>query len=178
MSSKSAQDLMERAYSLGFEYEKKYGGCAQCVLAALQDVLALRNAETDAIFKSATSLAGGVGSEGDGHCGAYSGGVLMLGYTIGRERENFADPEGVRQKTNALVQELHMRFIERYGTVICHSIHRKIFGRPYYLVDEEERSKFYEAGAHEDKCTAVVGEAARWTIQILSDAGYLSKVPN
>jgi len=173
MDGVNHQELAEKAYSSGFEYEKQYGGCAQCVIAALQDVLELRDEASDAVFKAATSLEGGVGCEGDGHCGAYSGTVMMFGYIIGRERGNLADPEGIRKQTNALAQALHKRFIERYGTVICHGIHRNIFGRPYYLRDSAEIEKFKEAGAHVDKCTAVVGQAARWAVEILFEAGRL-----
>ncbi|GAJ17034.1 unnamed protein product [marine sediment metagenome] len=32
-------DLANKAYKLGFEYEKIYHGCAQCVIAAVQDTL-------------------------------------------------------------------------------------------------------------------------------------------
>jgi C_GCAxxG_C_C family probable redox protein len=165
------QELAEKAYLSGFEYEKRHSGCAQCVIAALQDVLELRDEASDAVFKAATSLEGGVGCEGDGHCGAYSGAVMIFGHIIGRDRDKFADPEGVRKQTNALAQTLHKRFIERYGTVICHGIHRSIFGRPYYLRDSTEIEKFKEAGAHVDKCTAVVGQAARWAVDILFEAG-------
>lgn len=159
--------LAEKAYCLGVEYEKQYSGCAQCVIAALQDVLELRSEGSDAVFKAATSLDGGVGCEGDGHCGAYTGGVMIFGYAIGRERDNFADPERIRQQTNTMAQALHERFIDRYGTVICHGIHRKVFGRPYYLKDPDEKEKFREAGAHVDKCTEVVGLAAKWAVEIL-----------
>jgi C_GCAxxG_C_C family probable redox protein len=178
MNEADQLQLAEKAYSSGFEYEKQYSGCAQCVIAALQDVLELRNEGSDAVFKAATSLEGGVGREGDGHCGAYSGAVMMFGYIIGRERNNFVDPESIRKQTNALTQMLHERFIERYGTIICHGIHRNIFGRPYYLRDSTESDKFREAGAHVDKCTAVVGETARWAVEILFEAGKIQQKPN
>ena len=173
MNGANQRRLAEKAYHSGFDYEKQYGGCAQCVIAALQDVLELRDKASDAVFKAATSLEGGVGCEGDGHCGAYSGAVMMFGHVIGRGRDNLADPESIREQTNALAQALHKRFLERYGTVICHGIQRNIFGRPYYLKDSTERAKFRAAGAHVDKCTAVVGEAARWAVEILFEAGEL-----
>jgi C_GCAxxG_C_C family probable redox protein len=165
--------LMEKAYTLGFEYEKTYRGCAQCSFAALQDALDLRNPQTDAIFKSASGLSGGVGSEGDGHCGAYSGAVMLMGYIVGRERDNFADPQEIRKLTDSLAQALHAEFIEAYGNIICHGIHRKIYGRPFYLRDTDEKEKFDQAGAHTEKCPAVVGDAARWAVKILYENGYL-----
>ncbi len=173
MTGDRLRSLMDRAYKLGYEYEQTYMGCAQCVYAALQDALGLRNAGTDAVFKSATALAGGTAIEGDAGCGAYSGGVMMMGTIVGRERDDFADPDGVRYRTSDMARALHQRFIDAYGTVICHGIHRKIFGRPFYIVDPDERAKFDEAGAHTEKCPNVVGEAARWTVEILNENGYL-----
>jgi C_GCAxxG_C_C family probable redox protein len=165
--------IVKEAYNLGFKYEKEYLGCAQCVFAALQDSLGLRNRDSDLVFKAATALAGGVGSETDGHCGAYSGGVMMFGHLLGRERDNFKDPEGIRLKTAQLAQQLHKNFIDEYGTVICRGIHTSIMGRPFYLRDPDERRKFDEAGGHLDKCTSVVGNAAAWSAGILLDAGLV-----
>lgn len=165
--------LYKTIYDLGFAFERDYRGCAQCVIAALQDGLKVRNRDTDTIFKSATALAGGVAQETDGHCGAYSGGVMMISYFIGRERDNFADPEKIRAKTSALASRLHKRFIDAYGTVTCGHIHTKTMGRPFYIKDPEELAKFDAAGAHTDKCTSVVGMAARWTAEILDEAGLL-----
>ena len=167
MKSKNPKDRAATAYELGFSYEKEYRGCAQCVIAALQDAFEIRNAETDAIFKSATALAGGVAQETDGNCGAYTGGAMMIGYHIGRERDNFADPEKIRMRTSALTSELHARFIEEFGTVTCREIHTRIMGRPFYIKDPDELKKFDEAGAHADKCTRVVALAAQWTAEIL-----------
>jgi hypothetical protein len=48
---KSKAEMLDKAYKLGKEYEKTYRGCGQCVIAALQDALEIRN---DDIFKSAT----------------------------------------------------------------------------------------------------------------------------
>ena len=173
MSDIDKKALQQKAYELGFAYERDYGGCGQCVFAALQDVLDLRNDVTDGIFKSATALAGGVALEGDGHCGAYSGAVMMMGYIVGRERDKFDDPERIRRSTMTLARKLHDKFLEHYGAVVCHLIHRRIFGRPYYLLDPDSYKKFEEAGAHDDKCTSVVGEAARWTIDILQEEKYI-----
>ena len=143
------------------------------MIAALQDGLKIRNRDTDAIFKCATALAGGVAQETDGHCGAYSGGVMMIGYFIGRERDNFGDPNKIRSQTAVLASLLHARFIKEYGTVTCARIHTAIMGRPFYIKDPDELVKFDAAGAHTEKCTSVVGKSARWTAEILDEAGFL-----
>jgi C_GCAxxG_C_C family probable redox protein len=167
------ENTFQKAYELGFSYEREYKGCGQCTFAALQDALEVRNSDTDAIFKAATGFAAGVAQQIDGSCGAYVAGAMMLGYLIGRRRDNFTDPEKTRFKTFAIVSKLHRKFIEEYGTVTCGSIHTKIMGRPFYIKDPDELRKFDEAGAHTDKCTRVVALASRWTAEILADEGLL-----
>jgi hypothetical protein len=96
---------------------------------------------------------------------------MMIGYLLGRERDDFEDRGGANGRVGNLVRRLHQRFLAEYGTVTCHGIHRKIFGRPFYLKDPEEAAKFDAAGAHTDKCPAVVGHAAQWTLEILDAEG-------
>jgi C_GCAxxG_C_C family probable redox protein len=163
-----AKSKADRADDLGKEYEKKYGGCSQCVVAALQDAFGARD---DALFKAATGLAAGCGALTDGACGAYSGAILMLGSFMGREREAFGDVGRMRGNF-ALVQELHDRFIREYGSVTCRDIQTRLLGRPYYLADPDEYEKFVKAGAHDKHCPGVVGSAARWAAEIIEGNGF------
>ncbi len=163
---KDTAEILQRVYDLGFDYEADFLGCSQCVVAALQDVFDARN---DDVFRAASGLAGGVGICGDGCCGAYVGGVMVMSQLHGRTRDNFRDPERVRRKSFDLAKKLHDRFIGEYGSVICRDIQQKIFGRPFYLRDAEEFEKFEKAGGHYDKCPAVVGNASRWVAEILLD---------
>ena len=155
----------EKAYELGKKYERTYKGCGQCFVGAVQDALNLKG---DEVFKASTAFAGGIGLMGDGSCGAYVGGILILGDRIGREKSDFIDAPGVRFKTYSLAKRYHDLFIEKYGSVTCRDIHMKIFGRPYFLNDKEEFMKFEQAGGHEDKCPEVVGVAARWLLELLA----------
>jgi C_GCAxxG_C_C family probable redox protein len=163
---RNREELLKAAYEKGFEYEKVYRGCSQCVLAAVQDLFGIRN---DDVFRAASGLAGGVGLCGDGCCGAYSGGVMVLSQLYGRVRENFLDPDRTRQKSFDLAKKLHDRFIAEYGSIICRDIQQKVFGRPFYIRDADEFRKFEDAGAHADKCPSVVGNAARWVAEILEE---------
>lgn len=162
--------LVEKAYKLGYEYEKTYRGCGQCIIAALQDALNMRN---DDIFKAATGLAGSAGMLCDTGCASYIAGAIFLSSLIGRERNNFADPEGIRFKTHELVRKLHSKFIAEYGSVICRDIQMKLFGRYYYMPDQDEFAKFDNAGAHSTVCPEVVGKAAQWVIGILDKEGLI-----
>lgn len=163
-------ERVEVAYRLGFENEQLYRGCGQCIVAALQDSFGIVNKD---VFKSASAFAGGVGLTGDGCCGAYLGAAMVLSSLRGRERDDFADPEGVRKESSRLVRRLREGFIGEYGSVTCRDIHTKIFGRPYYIADPDEMAKFDAAGGHESKCPEVVGKAARWAAQIIVEEGLL-----
>lgn len=164
--------VMKKAYNLGFEYEKVYKGCSQCVLAAVQDLFGEKN---DDVFRAASGLAGGAGLCGDSGCGAYSGGIMALSQLYGRVRKNFLDPERTRRKSFDLAKQLHDKFIAEYGSVICRDIQQKILGRGYYLRDPEEFEKFEKAGAHADKCPSVVGNAAAWVAGTLWAEGNRPK---
>jgi len=170
IEEKKVKELTEKAYKLGYEYEKTYRGCGQCTLAALQDTFDMRD---DATFKAMTGYGGGGGITCDAGCGAYVAGILFLSMLKGRERDNFADPERIRFESFALARKLHDRFIAEYGSVICRDIHQRLFGRPYYMPDPDEFAKFDAAGAHTTVCPEVCGKAARWTAEIVIQESLL-----
>jgi len=156
---------LNRVYDRGHEYEREYGNCAQCVLAALSDFF---HVQGDAVFKAATALSGGTAGMGDGNCGAYSGAVLALGLMYGRERKDFANPRKARHASD-LARMLRSKFMKEYGGVTCHDVQRKVFGRTFNLQDRVDYQAFEEAGAHTEKCPDVVGKAALWTAEIISN---------
>ena len=183
-----AEDVSKRAYALGFEYERDKGNCAQCVFAAVQEVLGERN---DDIFKAANGFAGGSGRMGTGNCGAYSGGILVISSKFGRSRQEFNERKSRQQQTNevvefngkqipkgfslrdVLVRELHDKFVEEYGSVICNDIRQKLFGRTFDEWNPTDKEEFEKAGAHHVPpyhCPTVVGKAAQWTTEILLKA--------
>jgi C_GCAxxG_C_C family probable redox protein len=168
-----AKTAAEKAYELGKEYEKKYMGCSQCVIAALQDALGIRN---DDIFKAGTGLAGGGSGTVDGSCGAYVGSIMILSSLLGRERDKFDDFEVIAPNGRAftLFRKFRDKYIQEYGSVVCRNIHTKVLGRPYYLSDPDEWQKFEAAGGHGDKgCPEVVGKAARWMAEIILEEKLL-----
>ncbi|MCD6122888.1 MAG: C_GCAxxG_C_C family protein [Spirochaetales bacterium] len=156
--------LMELAYSLGYEYEKNYRGCAQCTVAAVQDALDIKS---DILFKAASGLATGGGLLCDGVCGGYSGGIMIMSSFFGRKRENIDDDHDEKYCSFRMATYLHKKFINKYGSVICKDIHNKIFGRTYDLWNPEEKEAFNNAGAHETKCTEVVATASSWIVQLI-----------
>ena len=167
------EELMNRAYQAGYDYEKRYGGCGQCTFAALQDTLDKHALEWDFVFQALTVHAGGISLQGDGSCGAYIGAAAFISSMFGRARDNFADPDKLRRRTEAMVDKLHEKFQKEYGSITCHPIHRAKYGRPFYIKDPDEYAKFEAAGAHDTGCTSVVGNAAMWTVEILVDDGLV-----
>lgn len=157
------QELLDKAYQLGLEYERSKHYCAQCTVAALQEALQIKD---EGLFRAAHPLSAGVGETTDGSCGGLSGGAMILGYLYGRGKEDFegnTSDKGV----NYLVKELYDRFIQEYGSCRCKDIHMKVFGRSYDLWNDDEKQAFEEAGAHVDKCPVVVAKACTWTIEII-----------
>jgi C_GCAxxG_C_C family probable redox protein len=162
------KQILEKAYKQGFEGERNVRGCAQCAIAAVQDALDMRN---DFVYKAASGLAGGAGECTDGLCGGYSGGIISMSMFFGRTREEEATKKGRADKyvSFRMAAALHDRFVQKYGTVICAEIHKKIFGRSFNLRDDGEKQQFRDAGAHEreDGCCAVVGDGARWATELI-----------
>jgi C_GCAxxG_C_C family probable redox protein len=158
----SKKEKLAQVYARAFEYEQKYGSCPQCVLAAIQDVL---GGIDDEVFKAGYALAGGVGLSTNGTCGALSGGVMALCCKYGRPRESFA--KGRYLKCHWLAKKLYDRFVQEYGSCICHDVQKKILGRSFDMWDEHDYDEFGKAGGHTDKCPSVAGNAAMWAAEIL-----------
>ena len=167
------KEKSQKAYDLAYKYENEWRTCGQCTIKGLLDVYGISNND---LFRALSGHGAGVAKEGDGLCGAYVAGTLFLGLEFGRDVSDIGvDPEDPRgSKKNKfllpLIKKLRNQFIDEYSGIICHQIHRKLYGRPYYVADPDEAKKFDLAGAHEWGCTAVCGNAAKWTVEILEEA--------
>jgi C_GCAxxG_C_C family probable redox protein len=158
------REILEQVYTRAFEYERKFGSCPQCVLAAVQDVFGMVD---DAVFKAGYALAGGLGLTTNGTCGALSGGVMALCCKHGRTREDFA--KGRHVESYQLGKRLYDRFVLEYGSCICRDVQERIFGRSFNLWDAKEYAEFERAGGHKDKCPSVTGNVALWVAELLLD---------
>ena len=156
--------IIERALSLGFEYEKTITGCCQCAIAAIQDALSIKD---DAVFKAGSGLTAGGGVSCEGSCGGYTGGVMVMSSVFGRRRENWDDDKAEKDCAHRMARALLDRFNQEYGSNLCKIIHRNLFGREFDLRDASDREAFEKLGAHVDKCTSVVGKAAAWATELI-----------
>jgi len=103
---KTKEEILEKVYRLGLEYEQEKHSCSQCVVAALQEVFQIKD---DNLFRASYALAGGVGGSTNGSCGALSGGTMMISYFYGRKRSEFDQPI-FNKKSEMLAKKLQDRF--------------------------------------------------------------------
>jgi C_GCAxxG_C_C family probable redox protein len=159
----SNKELEEKIYRLAFKYEAELGSCPQCVLAAIKEVLDIGD---EKVIKSSDGLAGGTALSSKGTCGALVGGILAIGFMVGRKYDDFK--AGKRKRlVFKYTKLLYDRFVDKYGSSLCCEVQKKIFGKSYNLMDITEYKEFEAAGAHVDKCTSVAGNTARWTAEII-----------
>jgi len=136
------------------------------VVAALSDFFDINRA----MFKAVSGFSGGIADEAKGTCGAFTGSVVVISYFFGRDWENYG-LSGSKFKYRRLTRKLRRCFLENYGGETCPVIQTFMFGKKYDMSDPDEAISFEEAGAHRDKCTHVVGTAAKWVTEILLDEG-------
>jgi C_GCAxxG_C_C family probable redox protein len=155
-------DVLIRVYDLAFAYERDYGCCSQCVLAALQDELGVGD---DGLLRASHTLAGGGAVTVTGTCGALAGALLAVGSVHGRERADFgAGPHAESFRQGKRVIDA---FVEEFGSPLCADVQARLMGRSFNLLDPEDFRAFEAAGGHTDKCTHVVGVAAQIAARIL-----------
>ncbi len=170
----SREALLQRVYDLGVAYEMNSFSCSQCTVAALYRILDF----PDALVKASCSNAGGTAMQLVGTCGALVGGIMVLDYFFGRPFEHMSDKELIQDPNindlfvaQPLARSLVNKYINEYGTITCANIQLQLYGRFFYLEDVDEFKKLEQAGAHSNpgKCPHIVGNAARWAMELLLD---------
>jgi len=81
--------ILERAYCLGYDYEKRCGGCARCTVAALQDAPPFAKVDVG-LFRGAACLDGGATPKGLQNCGSFTGAAMIIGHLCGRTRDEIS----------------------------------------------------------------------------------------
>ena len=126
--------------------------CAQSVLLTYADVLGLTQEQAAMV---AVGFGGGMGRLRD-NCGAFSAAVMLCGALEGA---NGAKKEH-RPQTYARVQEMHRRFLERFGTINCAELLDRDPG-PEAPVPEERTPAYYKSRP----CARII----RLTCQIIDE---------
>ena len=162
--------IIEKAYDLGVEYEKKSLGCAQTVIAAIFDSLGIWS---EGAFKAATGLSNGLGSKGVETCGALIGASMAISFIYGREHKNFDDMFQTL-KSGALVKRLYNQFLREYGVVHCSDMQKELLGVTWNywdLTDMEENFRRQMI----DTCSGIVGTVAKIATKIILKNGFTPK---
>lgn len=157
-----------KAYESASDYDRRYGSCAQCVVLGISETL---NLEMDDVVKAGHPLAGGAALSGYGACGALSGGLMSLGFLFGRSVDELkagkdASVPPHKVKSYRLGKQLYDRFVRKYGGPRCVDAQKKAIGRSFKLWAPEERKKFFEAGGRAEKCPDIIGNVAKWVVEI------------
>ena len=168
LSEGEQKKFLERAYDLGFAYERDYHGCSQACLGALQELFGMTTSEDKAVFKACSGFAGGFGASGEGTCGALDGGCAFLSYLYGRERDKIQDPENMRFIAYGTCRRLMDKFRMEYGSWVCKDIQKIRFGKGWYKIYvPEEFMNVVNMGGHTTLAPITVGNAARWVAEII-----------
>lgn len=160
------KDNFQKFYEIGFLSEKEYSGCGQATIAPFVELLEIN----EIMYKAASGLLAGIGYRGDA-CGAYVAGVMVISYIFGREYIDLKDDvESAKEKyrrTAKIVNKFREKFIDKYNGINCKEVQVAIFGRFYNLLNPTEKIASLKAGSHIDKCTSVVGNAARIVAELI-----------
>lgn len=136
------EPIIDKAYQLGYEYEKKHGGCARCTVAALQDALTMVGTD-EGLFRASTCLDGGATPVAEQNCGGFTGAGMVIGFLCGSRRNGSF--HGSAKLAHRLLHQVYHCFTKEYGTVLCRDVKKGVKG----------------------DCPEAVGRAARWTAEVL-----------
>jgi C_GCAxxG_C_C family probable redox protein len=93
-------------------------------------------------------------------CGALSGGVLAVGLVHGRDR---ADEMEAKEAVHARAGEFVRGFAEVNGALRCRDLIN------LDVSSEEGLQLYYARNLQEERCSAVVGNAARLVVKLLAE---------
>jgi C_GCAxxG_C_C family probable redox protein len=170
------EKLKKAAAEKARTYERKYHGCGQCTLRALQETLGLEN---DLVFRAASCLQGGFPVE-NRICGALIVAAMVISMKRGRESLDEGQPgtsRGMRE-----VIRLVGRFKEKFGSTLCAEITGGLTGA---VMDEkildllEKRPELFEGPSQKvaEKCVDTVAMLAETVVDILSEEPSSEPLP-
>lgn len=152
--------LADEVYKKASTYELDYGGCPQCVLAAVQEAVGLVDDQT---IKASHGLSGGGGLLGKGTCGALAGGLMALSVKKGRDRDKLDKGKFINNFSKG--RELVDKFRNEFDGVTCEELQKSFTGKTYDMWDVKEYSQFDKDRGM--KCAHASGSVARWVIEML-----------
>jgi len=121
-------------------------------------MMELLNIGNKEILKSATGFGGGIGNMGS-TCGAFSGGVLILGILYGRSNlKHFKEKE----ETYLHCSKWYKAFVDYFKSCNCYDI------LGYDISDTKKRKKYWGEKGNRERCAKlVVGEAVKMLLELI-----------
>jgi C_GCAxxG_C_C family probable redox protein len=171
---------INKARELGKKYEDLYIGCAQSSFAAICDALReeagielFKPEEQDRIFTAMVGLAGGVGGSARGSCGTVTGSSFCVSFVSGIGRkEQLEDKFTLGVPCENVINGVTERFQEEYGSICCHDICFKKFGKSFDFTRPEVIKEFLSNSRGNPMCTSetcTIANGAAWAVEKICD---------
>ena len=182
MSKKESKKerAIKKARELGKKYEGLYIGCSESSFAAICDALREETGielftpeEQDKIFTAMVGLQGGVGGSARGSCGAVTGSsfCVSLASGIGR-KEQLGDKFTLTIPCENVRNSVADKFQGEYGSICCHDICFKKFGKSFDFTRPEIIKEFLSNSRGNPMCTSetcTISKGAAWAVEKICD---------
>lgn len=89
--------------------------CAEVISKTILDMFS--EEPYPAVIRSASGFGGGIGGSNEELCGAFTGGVVALGYLLGRE--NGGDS---LKSCGSLIKDFKRKFLNEFGSLDCQTL--------------------------------------------------------
>lgn len=172
--------LVKKIGKEAHDMQRKYRGCSQTTLLALQENLGTGN---NCCVRAATTLCSGVAGRGVGPCGALLGAMMAVGIEFGRSsvEEKGAPREGGPSNFSRAFKmggEIYLKFKKHFkGQINCWDIqevfyekeklHPELPGGKYYNSLAFEMQPYKDSGVYFD----CVSEKACEVVQVAAEMG-------
>lgn len=152
--------ILDKVEETAVSYGMQYHGCGRAVLRGMREYSGIRI--DDSLLRAVAPLSEGVA--GDSYsCGAFVAGVLAISLCYGPYTTESSHEPVLRD-----IARFREAFIREFGSTLCRDIQAKLLGKYYDLTDPKQYDEFKAINPYE-KCSKVVGKAARLAIENVMD---------
>ncbi len=169
-SERETTEILENAYTKGFEYLPRWRACAPTVFAAVMDSIGYDDDPVvREVWKATIGLTGGTGNMAVGTCGAMAGAAAAVSFSFGYSREDLQDIMKMLAVNNA-VAEVGEKMSDRYGHITCQEVQFRHWGKSFRLSNPEALMEFAALTSGDDaktECREVAGDLTRWAVEAI-----------
>lgn len=152
--------ILNKVEQAAISHDMQYHGCARATLRGMKEYTGIRI--DDSLLRAVAPLSEGVA--GDSYsCGAFVAGVLAISLCYGPYTTESSHEPVLRD-----IARFREAFTREFGSTLCRDIQKKLLGKYYDLTDPKQYDEFKAINPYE-KCSKVVGKAARLAIENMMD---------